>query len=339
MVKTFAVIGLGRMGYRTVLAGRAAGLELCSILDSAETPWGVTQDAELAPFVVSAFDDMIARGPDVVAISTTADSHYKLFNSLADAGIKTLLVEKPVACSVAHALAMAKRADQNTMQVLVNHNHRAWSVLHKIRAFDGDPRFGKLKSFTIVQGAGGIGNLGTHYFDLANWMFDANPTQVVAFGTQPEAANPRGAQFLDLGGTVMAAYPDKLRLVLEIGDDVGVIGGYEFRYEFGRVLMPFTSEPPRVFIRKPETREMPKHFYGAALEELPWDGFVSGDVVVHTTKVFEDLLTGNRSSGATLRDAAKALEMTAAARLSIERNTIMTLPLQGDDIDRVFSLA
>ena len=339
MAKTFAVIGLGRMGYRTILAGRAAGLELSSILDSAETPWGVTQDADLAGFVVKTLDEMTAKKPGIVAISTTADSHAPLFRDLAHAGVTSVLVEKPVACSVADGLAMTKRAEEGSMRVLVNHNHRAWSVLHKIRDFDGDPRFGQLKAFSILQGAGGIGNLGTHYFDLANWMFDTDPTHVVAFGTEPEAANPRGAQFLDLGGTVMVSYPDQRRLILEIGDDVGVIGGYEFRYEFGRVLMPFTDQPPRVFVRKPETRDMPKHFYGAALEELPWEDFISGDVVAHTTEVFKSLQIGDQSSAATLYEATKALALTAAARLSIERGAVITLPLEGDDRTRIFSLA
>lgn len=327
MAKTLGVIGLGRMGYRTVQAGRDAGLELVAILDSAETPWGLEQDPDLKPVLFSQMDDFLAAKPDVAAISTTADSHAVLFHLLADAGIKTMLMEKPLACSVEDALSIRDRAEAEGLHILVNHNHRCWGELQKIRALDGDPRLGALKSFIIAQGAGGLGNLGTHYFDLANWMFDAEPLQVAAFGTTPEAANPRGAHFQDIGGAVIVSYPGQKRLLMEIGDDVGVIGGYEFRFERGRVLMPFTSEPPKVFVRNAETQDMPKHFYGAALEELPWDDFIPGDVVRHTRDVFCNLLDGSSENGATLHQASVALETMIGARLSIETGTVRTLPL------------
>ncbi len=339
MTKSFGVIGLGRMGYRTVLAGRAAGLELATILDSSDTPWGVTQDASLASVLVSSLDEFLAGAPDVVAISTTADSHAELFRALANAGVKTVLVEKPIACSVADGLDMARIAQENGMNALVNHNHRCWSVLRTIRAFDGDPLFGKLRSFVITQGAGGLGNLGTHYFDLANWMFRNVPQYVAAIGTEPEAANPRGAQFKDIGGAVLVGYPDQRRLLLEIGDDVGVIGGYELRFERGRVLMPFTSAPPKVYVRKAETQEFPKHFYGAALEEIPWAEFVTGDVVTHTRDVFVDLLNRRCDGGATLADATAALEVMIAARKAIETGATVTLPLDAVDREKSYPLA
>ncbi len=339
MTKSFGVIGLGRMGYRTVLAGRAAGLELATVLDSSDEPWGVTQDATLVSVLVNSMDAFLANVPDIVAISTTADSHADLFRALVDAGVKMVLVEKPVACSVADGLEMVRIAKENSINALVNHNHRCWNVLRTIRQFDGNPQFGKLQSFVITQGAGGLGNLGTHYFDLANWMFSDTPLYVSAVGTQPESTNPRGPQFKDVGGAVLVSYPKQRRLLLEIGDDIGVIGGYEFRFERGRVLMPFTSEPPQVFVRKPETQDLPKHFYGAALQEIPWKDFVPGDVVNHTRDVFLDLLNDRSEGGASLIDATLALEVMIAARKAIETTSIIALPLSDVDRASVYPLA
>ena len=327
------------MGYRTVLAGRAVGLELGPILDSAENPWGLTQDASLATALVSDLDAFLAHAPDVVAISTTADSHGALFQAIAAAGIKAVLVEKPVACSVFEGMEMAKTAQNQGMRAVVNHNHRCWHVLKSIKSLDGDPRFGRLKSFVITQGAGGLGNLGTHYFDLSNWMFGDTPTSVAAIGTEPEAANPRGAQFKDIGGAVLASYSQNRRLLLEIGDDVGVIGGYEFRFERGRVLMPLTSEPPKVYARKSESQELPKHFYGAALEELPWEDYSPGDVIAQTSDVFKGLLSGQSGRGATLTEATAALEVMIAARLAIENRNVVSLPLDSAEREKVYELA
>lgn len=339
MHKTFGVIGLGRMGYRTVLAGRQAGLEPVGILDNASTPWGVEQDTGLADLLTGDLATFLARKPDVVAISTTADSHAPLLNAVLQAGVDRVLMEKPVACSVAEAEGMVTAATAAGARVLVNHNHRAWEVLSRIRALDGDARFGALRAFIITQGAGGLGNLGTHYFDLANWLFQANPQAAAGFGTQPEAANPRGSQFDDIGGTVVVSYPGQRRLVLEIGDDIGAIGGYEFRFEYGRVLMPFVSEPPRLFARRKDVHDHPKHFYGAPLEELPFGEFAPADVVHGTACVFRDLIADTQTAGASLPQAMTALETMVAARLSIETGTVLTLPLSPQHRQQHYAVA
>ncbi|WP_299667905.1 Gfo/Idh/MocA family oxidoreductase [uncultured Ruegeria sp.] len=339
MTKSFGVIGLGRMGFRTVLAGRAAGLELTKILDSSDSPWGVSQEPKLASTMVNSLNAFLAEPPDIVSISTTADSHAELFRALAAAGVKAILVEKPVACSVDDGLEMARIAEEYGIKAVVNHNHRCWNVLQRIRAFDGTPQFGRMQSFIITQGAGGLGNLGTHYFDLANWMFSDTPQYVAAVGTTPEAPNPRGEQFKDVGGAVLVGYSEQRRLMLEIGDDIGVIGGYEIRFERGRVLMPFTSEPPKVYVRRPDAQDLPKHFYGAALDELPWEGFVPGDVVANTREVFFDLVKGRNDGGATLTEATAALEVMIAARKAIETRTGVVLPLGAADRRKIYSLA
>lgn len=339
MAETFGVIGLGRMGYRTVLAGRQTGLELVSVLDQSAEPWGVGQEAGLAEHLTSDLTAFLETAPDVVAVSTTADSHAPLLASVLEAGVRKVLMEKPVACSVAEAEGMIAQADEAGARVLVNHNHRAWDVLARIRALDGDVRFGALRAFIITQGAGGLGNLGTHYFDLANWLFGVTPQAVAGFGTLPEASNPRGARFDDIGGTVVVSYPGQRRLVLEIGDDIGAIGGYEFRFERGRVLMPFVSEPPRLYARKAEVRDHPKHFYGAPLEELPFGDFSPADVVQNTAEVFRDLIADTQNAGATLIEASTALETMIAARLSIEAGSVSELPLTPTDRSRHYAVA
>lgn len=336
MSLTFGVIGLGRMGFRTVDAARRAGLRPVAILDSAATPWGLTQDASLGPLCHRTLDAFLAARPDVVAVSTTADSHAPLFAALAGAGVRRVLLEKPVACSLAEADGMIGLARERGVLVAVNHNHRAWEVLRRIRGFDGTPAFGRLCAFVITQGAGGLGNLGTHYFDLANWMFGGVAEAVAGFGTAPEAANPRGAQFDDHGGVVIARYSGARRLVLEIGDDVGAIGGYEFRYEFGRVLMPFTGEPPQVWVRQAALRGNPKHFYGTALEQVGFDGFAAADIVQNTACVLADLAAGRPSdAGASLQEARDALCLMIAARQSVETGTVQDVAEVSDRLTQV----
>ena len=128
-------------------------------------------------------------------------------------------------------------------------------------------------------------------------------------------------------------------MILEIGDDTGVIGGYEFRFERGRIVMPFVSEAPQVYVRKPDAQGMPKHFYGAALEQIPFDDFTPGDVVAGTKKCLMDLLSDHVVHGASLKQATTALEVMVAARLSIERASVESLPLNHEDRARRYALA
>lgn len=328
------------MGSRLVAAARLAGLTPVAALDAAPVPYGVEAEPGLAPIVTATLPGFFSKRPAIVAIATTADSHIPLLEACLSAGISRVLVEKPVGCSVSECDRAIARATASGALVLVNHNNRCWQPLQAIRALDGSEQTGRLRAIIITQGAGGLGSLGTHYFDLANWLFGATPSSSIATVTRPEAPNPRGVRFDDVGGTVIATTADGRRLVLDIGDDTGVIGGYELRYERARLVMPFTGEPPRLYVRRADVRDRPKHFYGAPLVEVPVaDGFRPADIVAASATLLGELRDGILASGADLAAGRAALETMVAARLSAERGVAIALPLAGVDRERQFVLS
>ena len=76
--------------------------------------------------------------------------------------------------------------------------------------------------------------MGIHFFDLFNRTFGRAET-VYATLTEPKADNPRGAEFSDPGGTVVIGYSGGRRVIVDMGDDVGVPGRMDFIYQRGRV--------------------------------------------------------------------------------------------------------
>lgn len=328
---TLGVIGLGRMGYRTVLAGRQVGLQPVALLDSLKTPWAITQEEGLSDLLRPTLDAFLSCSPEVVAISTTADSHAALFEALAEAGVRRILVEKPIACSVAAAEQMTALAERRDIRALVNHNSRNWCGFQRIRALRGSAEFGDLRAIVITQGAGGFGNLGTHYVDLANWMFDEVPEAVASFPTAPEAGNPRGEMFHDPGGVIVVRYPSNRRLILEMGDDVGVIGGFEFRFNFGRITIDAPAYNIRGFHRRLEDREKPKYLYGLPLNPWANEDLPSPDVVRQTGDALSDLAAGRQNAGATLAEGRIALETIVAARIAAQEGLLQRLPLPLED--------
>ena len=271
MQRTLGVIGLGRMGYRTVLAGRQAGLKPVALLDRDPRPWALEQEPELASIATTDMEEFWRHRPDVVTISTPATHHVALLEEALQRGVRHILVEKPLACSVREAEKALELAERHPeARIAVNHAKRLSPDFRRMRALSGTPEMGELKAIYVSTGCAGYAGVGTHYFDLFNWMFDALPERLSAVGTVPEAPNPRGAHLDDKGGAILLEYPGSRRALVEMGDDVGVIGGLEFRYEFGRILMDTEGTPPRLFRRKEEFRNHPKSFYGAPLEEVPW---------------------------------------------------------------------
>ena len=99
-----AVIGLGPHGRRIVAVfGPMPGVELAAVVDqnqdvlrAAALPVEVAQYASMA--------ELTRRGDiELVSIATNAPSHAALAVAAMDDGVRRLMVEKPMACSLAEA--------------------------------------------------------------------------------------------------------------------------------------------------------------------------------------------------------------------------------------------
>src|ERR1700682_2983954 len=97
------VIGVGRMGRRHIAAARGAGFELAGIFDLSPEAIATTLTECDVP-KSSAFSDakqmLHAVRPDAAVISTTAPSHCEFVCTAAEAGVRYILCEKPMASSL-----------------------------------------------------------------------------------------------------------------------------------------------------------------------------------------------------------------------------------------------
>lgn len=103
--------------------------------------------------------------------------------------------------------------------------------------------------------------------------------------------------------------------------------------------MPLLSEAPRLFTRKKNVRDLPKHFYGAELEEIRFEDFEQADIIRNTSRILGDLVARESRFGATILEASRALECMVASRLSIQQNAIVPLPIPKSDRARIYNLA
>ncbi|HXQ22076.1 MAG TPA: Gfo/Idh/MocA family oxidoreductase [Candidatus Acidoferrales bacterium] len=93
-----------------------------------------------------------AAAPDVVHVLTPPATHATVAMSLLDAGVH-VLVEKPMALTVAEADAMVAAARRAGRQLTVDHNRWFDPVVHEARALLASGRLGALVGVDVFQGA------------------------------------------------------------------------------------------------------------------------------------------------------------------------------------------
>lgn len=141
------------------------------------------------PLVFTDVDEMYASGEiDAVVISTVNKTHHPMTMAALDRGIH-VLCEKPLAMSPVEADEMAARAAETGLTCLVPFTYRFMPTSQYVKRLIDDGYVGKpyllnLRYYTGFArdgayawrfdldeaGAGVLGDLGSHWIDMARWM-------------------------------------------------------------------------------------------------------------------------------------------------------------------------
>lgn len=137
---------------------------------------------------------------DAIAIATPVSTHYDLTIAALDAG-KHVLVEKPLAASVAEARAMVERARLANRVLLVDHTFIYTPAVQKIKQLVDSGELGDLLYFDSVRINLGlfqhdinvIWDLAPHDFSIMDYLFPDKPIAAAAtgmchFGNQEDVA-------------------------------------------------------------------------------------------------------------------------------------------------------
>lgn len=165
-----AIIGCGRIALNHVKAVRANGFELAALCDIAP---GKAEDllerAEwdgAEPAIFRDYREMIEEpcGIDLVAIATESGKHARIALDCIDAGVN-VVIEKPIALSMADADEIVRRADACGVKASACHQNRFnVAVQHARRAMD-EARFGRMSHGSVHV----RWNRGRAYYDQAPW--------------------------------------------------------------------------------------------------------------------------------------------------------------------------
>lgn len=167
----YALIGCGRIATNHVKAVINNGLEFvaaCDIvpenIDILLAKHSMQNDESIARY--SDYKKMIEEHPELelIAIATSSGAHAEIALYCIDHGIN-VIIEKPMAMSMADAEEIIKRSEKKGVKVSACHQNRFNVAVQQMRKALDENRFGKLSHGSIHV----RWNRGKQYYDQATW--------------------------------------------------------------------------------------------------------------------------------------------------------------------------
>lgn len=200
----YALIGCGRIAINHIKAVINNQLELVSVCDVLPSKMeellskqGLAENKEILRY--TDYRQMIAEHPEIqlISIATESGSHAEIALYCIDQGIN-LIIEKPMAMSIADADEIIRRAEANHVKVSACHQNRFNIAVQKLRKAVESGRFGKLSHGSIhvrwnrnkdyytqapwrgtwAQDGGALMNQCIHGIDLLRWMMGSEVVSV-----------------------------------------------------------------------------------------------------------------------------------------------------------------
>jgi len=223
----YCLIGCGRVSPEHIRAARQNHLEIAGLCDTDPRSLAENLGREQLDDIPVYRDhrDMLACvKPELCAIATPSGLHARMALDCLEAGAH-VIVEKPIAMSMADARAIQELAERRGLTVCNNLQNRFNPAVQALRGAVEAGRFGRLYSASMqlrwyrgddyyrsaawrgtrALDGGAMMNQGIHGIDLVNWMLGGKPKRVTAL----TATMARGIECEDLG-LALVEYPGAL---------------------------------------------------------------------------------------------------------------------------------
>ncbi|MGL4177899.1 MAG: Gfo/Idh/MocA family protein, partial [Dermatophilaceae bacterium] len=156
--------------------------------------------------------------PDFVSVCVWPGLHARLVVEAAEAGVRGILCEKPLALNTADIEAMAVACRERGVTLAVAHQRRYNPYVEWARAFLDRGELGPPYVLEARVGDGwDVLSWTTHWFDLAGFLFGATPEWVLAGADV--AGSRRYGHLVEDGSVAFAQYPGGSQAVFVTGPD------------------------------------------------------------------------------------------------------------------------
>lgn len=321
------------MGRRHIVAARLSGLEIVGITDTRPESLAEAKsetDVDEALHFSDARQLIEATRPECVVIATTAASHAELTCMAAEAGVKRILCEKPMATSLADCDRMIDVCRTSGTRLAINHQMRYMPQFTIPKAIADSPEFGGVSSVTVIAGNFGIAMNGTHRAELLRYMTGEPPRTVTAWFSAERLSNPRGPEFEDRAGSLRVTTGSGRRLYLDASAEQGhgIISLYAGRN--GQIVVDELGGEILTTIRVEEHRALPTTRYGMPADRRT-RAIPPSDPVAASVAALRALIDGDDYPSG--EEGRQAVSVIVAAYLSAE-NGSRAVDLKTDALPR-----
>ncbi|WP_395718114.1 Gfo/Idh/MocA family protein [Prosthecobacter sp.] len=182
--------------------------------------------------------------PEIVSICTPDESHAAMLRlALAKSSTRAVLMEKPLAVTVAEAHALVQTASQQGVVLSVNYSRRFCPAFRHLRDELQQGVFGRVQQVHGYYGKGIIHN-GTHWIDLLRYLISDIERVIVPTALKPDEHTP-SAQIICAGGipATLSALDHTAFTLFEM-DIIGTAGRVRILDGGHRILRACTVESP-----------------------------------------------------------------------------------------------
>jgi predicted dehydrogenase len=331
-----AIIGLGPMGRRHLQALRLVeNTELVAASD--KRPQALAAAGLDGASAYSDAHAMLAEvRPDTVIVATNGPSHRALVLGAIAAGARSILCEKPIACSIAEAEEMISAAREHGCALAVNHGRRHVPAYGWLAQRLQSGEWGQLRSIQASWPGIGLGCLATHMIDLWRFLGGEQLNTVFGWVDPVRGPNPRGSEYCDPGGMIVATSASGTRYVHEQTEDGASPGTLAIETTGTQIVIDERSGSAAVMVRdtsvKPGPGRPPR--YDTVL--LPPEAPLALDIVRLSADILRELVE-ERVLTCAAEHGLRSLEVVVAAHLSHCRgHSPVSLPITDADAKTIW---
>lgn len=158
--------------------------ELRAICDKKDINYGFKKKIKKKIRIYKNFIEMIKiEKPKIVSICTWKNSHYSITNKCIDLGIRTIVLEKPLANNITQAKKILKKINKTKTKIIINHRRRFDDDVIKLRNKLKKGVIGDILQVSCFYVYGFL-TTGTHLIDTLRMLFNdiaGEVTEVIGF--------------------------------------------------------------------------------------------------------------------------------------------------------------
>jgi predicted dehydrogenase len=151
---------------------------------------------------------------DIVSVCTWPGLHAELTIAAAEARVKGIITEKPMATSLAEAEAMAAAAERNNVKLVIGQQGRFYSYINTMRQLVLDGAIGRVELVYIRQ-ADGLLNSAVHSVDYMRYILGDPPVQWVMGAVERRTDRYERGEPIEDRAQALVGLSDEARGVIE----------------------------------------------------------------------------------------------------------------------------